>query len=120
MLDYMIAFALILLILGHALLIRGCFKINETLPTESGYITTEIRSVSSVLDEVADLLNELLNSGSGKPVSTQQPTIIEALVNSFLNPTPMDAEHGDTQKQEEWTVHSADPTTNPLQSIESN
>ena len=113
----MIATALILLIIGHALLIRGCFKINQTLPTESGYITTEIRQVSGVLDEVADLLNELLNSGGAmKPIPNQPPNLIESLLNSFLNKTPMASDYGDQTQQNEWEIFETDE--NPLKTKE--
>ena len=110
MIDYMIATALILLIGGHALLIRGCFKINETLPTESGFITTEIRQVSSVLDEVADLLNELLNGGGSlSPAPAHTPTDIPSLLTAFLmNKTGIGANHGYPKEQNEWEVLQAD------------
>lgn len=115
MLDYMIATALILLIGGHALLIRGCFKINEGLSHESGFITTEIRAVTTVLDEVADLLNEMLSgSNAVTPAKTQTPMDIPSLLTTFLmNRTGMGAEHGDPQEQTEWEIYENDSTTNP-------
>lgn len=116
MLDYLIATALILLIVGHGFLIRGCFKINENIPNSADCITEKIESVRGVLDEVADLLNEMLD-GTPKNAITQTPSSpMEALLTAFLNRTPMAQNHGDPQEQEEWEILENDSTTNPLQS----
>ena len=121
MLDYMIATALILLIGGHGLLIRGCFKINEGLSHESGFITTEIRAVTTVLDEVADLLNEMVSGSTAvSPAKTQTPMDIPTLLTTFLmNKTGMGSDYAETE-QEEWEVHPPNATENTLESVESN
>ena len=96
-------------------MIRGCFKINETLPTESGYITTEIRQVSSVLDEVADLLNEMLSGGGSQPVpTTHTPMDIPSLLTTFLmNRTGMGANNGSPKEQNEWEIYEGNEATEP-------
>ena len=103
-------------------MIHGCFKINEGLSHESGFITTEIRAVTTVLDEVADLLNEMLSgSHAVTPAKTQTPMDIPSLLTTFLmNRTGMGAEHGNPQESEEWEIHPPNKTENPLESIEHN
>jgi len=113
MLDYLIATALILLIVGHGFLIRGCFKINENIPNSADCITEKIESVRGVLDEVADLLNEMLD-GTPKNAITQTPSSpMEALLTAFLNRTPMAQNHGNPQESEEWEIYQTDEATNP-------
>jgi len=120
MLDYMIATALILLIGGHALLIRGCFKINEGLSHESGFITTEIRAVTTVLDEVCDLLSEVVDTTPKNAITQTPSSPMEAILTAFLNRTPMASNYAPTE-QEEWEVQQIDPQEiNTLESVESN
>jgi hypothetical protein len=108
MLDYLIATCLLLLIVGHGFLIRGCFKINENIPTSADCITEKIESVRGVLDEVADLLNEMLDGTPKNPITQTPSSPVEALLTAFLNRTPLASVNGYPQEQNEWEVLETD------------
>jgi len=101
---------LTLILLSHMFLIRGCFKINETLPLQGGIITTEIRDVGTILDEMADLIHNMAESIPGQSGgSTPTGSPLGDLLSMFLNnskATP--SEHGPTTQ--ERTIHEIDPT----------
>jgi len=106
---------LTLILISHLFLIRGCFQINQNLPVQGGNITTEIRDVATILDEMADLIHTL---GDAVPVPTgTTPTgsPIGDLLSMFLNSkSNTGIEHG-PPKSQEWEV--LDPETNPQDEI---
>ena len=87
MLDELQAASLLLLIVGHGFLIRGCFSIRDGLPVTGDQISGKIEGVSSLLDEMNDLihsLTELVPSGT-PPASAQTGSVMEVLLSTFLN-----------------------------------
>lgn len=113
MLDLLIATSLLLLIVGHGFLIRGCFKINQNIPTSADCITDKIESVRGVLDEVADLLNEMLDSSPKSAITPPSSSPIELFLHSFLNRNTMGESNASQTKQEEWEIYQTDEATNP-------
>jgi len=113
MLDEIQAASLLLLIIGHGFLIRGCFKINDELPVQGGRITEALGSTSNMIDELADLLSELLDGfGQSKPSTPAGPVDLPSLLSMFLmSKTGIGSEHG-PQEPENRTIHDIDPTQN--------
>ena len=111
MLDELQAASLLLLIVGHGFLIRGCFSIRDGLPVTGDQISGKIEGVSTLLDEMNDLihsLTELVPSGT-PPASAQTGSVMEVLLSTFLNSgTTSQANHGNTLTQE-WQVHENNP-----------
>ena len=114
MLDEIQAASLLLLIIGHGFLIRGCFKIHDELPVQGTRISEALGDTTSMIDELADLLNELVAGfGQSSPTSPSGPVDLPSLLSMFLmNKTGIGSEHGTTQEQREiYEVHP-DTTTN--------
>ena len=109
MLDELQAASLLLLIIGHGFLIRGCFSIRDGLPVTGDQISGKIEGVSTLLDEMNDLihsLTELVPSG-GPPASAQTGSVMEVLLSTFLNSkTPSPQQHGSLTQ--EWQVQEND------------
>jgi len=112
MLDEIQAVSLLLLIIGHGFLIRGCFNIHTELPVQGRRISDALGNTTNMIDELADLLNELLEGvGQPKPSSPAGPVDIPTLLSMFLNNNKtIPPEHGPPQ-QEEWEV--LPPNENP-------
>lgn len=106
MLDELQAASLLLLIIGHGFLIRGCFDIRDGLPSTGERITDKIEGVSTLLDEMNDLihaLTDMVPSGT-PPASAQTGSVMEVLLSTFLNSkTPSPSEHATLTQ--EWSVH---------------
>jgi len=82
----------------------GCRNIGESLPNESGNITDKVDSMTTVLDDIANLLNEGLHAigNSGSTHTATNP--MEALLTGFISRMTSPSEHGSTAQQEEWEI----------------
>jgi hypothetical protein len=111
MLDEIQAVSLLLLIIGHGFLIRGCFNIHNELPVQGGLISEALGNTTNMIDELADLLNELMESfGQSTPSAPAGPVDLPSLLSMFLmNKTGIGAEHA---SQTEREIYEVDPTQN--------
>lgn len=105
MLDVLTAISLILLLIGHTFLIRGCFSIKDQLPVTGGVIADRIDKTSELLDEVAQLIADLSEGMSGGNTNSPQtitglPDLLSAFLNSRMN---MPSPNGATQEGE-WEI----------------
>ena len=117
MLDALQAIGLLGLIACQFILIRGCFKINDTLPIQGGNITAKIDRTADLLDEVAQLIADFSDNIGVKPDAHPPPSPMEAILSSLISRTTMASNHA-TQKQE-WEVLPPDDDTTPTSEAES-
>lgn len=106
MLDEIQAASLFLLIIAHGFLIQGCYGIRDGLPTQGSAISERIDGVTTVLDELADLIH---NIGESVPSSgnTQPPTdLFGTLLTAFMAPKTPQVNHASLTK--EWPIHQDD------------
>ena len=111
MLEEMQSLALLGLLVCQYYLIRGCFRINESIPAAGGGIRDEITRTADLLDEVAQLISDLGDSVPAAAPAAEPNSPFGMILNSLLSGKGMGGEHGTTQQ--EWTVHEdpLDPTT---------
>ena len=106
MLDEIQAASLLLLIIAHGILIRGCYGIRDGLPTQGSAISERIDGVTSVLDELADLIHAIPEHmpGSG---NAQPPTdLMGTLLTAFMGSRTPQQNHGSLTQ--EWQVRKDD------------
>lgn len=112
MLDELMALTLLLLVVTHGLLVRGCFKLNDALPTQGDLIASRIERTSDLLDEVAQLIADLGDTGPSTAVAQSQG-VLPDLLTMFLQRQAVNAvDHAPQEGQ--WTVHP--PSDNPSSS----
>ena len=97
MLNELIVVALILLILGHALLIRGCFDIkNGLMPV--GDLPGGLEDVRAILRQSSDALEFIAETLADSPLPQTEPgsnsSVLGALISSMLMPS----NHGSQQQ----------------------
>jgi len=107
MLEEMQSLALLGLLVCQYYLIRGCFRINESIPVAGGGIREEITRTADLLDEVAQLIADLGDAVPAQPPAAGGDSPIGLLLNSLLSPKPMGGNHATTS--EEWEVLPNDP-----------
>jgi len=116
MLDEIQAASLLLLIIAHGFLIRGCHGIRDGLPTQGSAISERIDGVTTVLDELADLIHNIGESVPGGG-NTQPPTdLFGTLLTAFMAPKTPPMNHGSLTQ--EWQVHEDNPQTKVETEIE--
>ena len=113
MLDALQAIGLLGLIACQFVLIRGCFKINETIPIAGGSITTKIDRTADLLDEVAQLISDFSDNITGSGNTPPPPSPMEAILNAFISKTTM-GDHA-TQSQEWEVLPPNDDETPPVE-----
>jgi len=102
MLDALQAIGLIGLIACQFVLIRGCFRINETIPVAGGAITSKIDRTADLLDEMAQLIADFSDTMTGSGNTPPPPSPMEAILTAFMSKTAM-GNHA-SQKQE-WEIY---------------
>lgn len=102
MLDYLTALTMLLLVIGHGLLIKKCAKLTDELEPQAQSLSTELKDITSILDDVADLLNDGLNMVTAKTTPNTQAgmDIPSLLTNLFMSKVNIGTEHGSTQEPE--------------------
>jgi len=120
MLDEITAVTMLLLVIGHGLLIKKCSKLTDELEPQAQTLSTELKDITSILDDVADLLHEGLNGLMKSTVTNPQTgmDIPSLLTNLFMSKVNMGSEHGSTQEPErtiqEINPHPSEETENEL------
>ena len=107
MLEELQTLALVGLLVSTYYLTIGCRRIGDSLPTESGHITDKVAGATEVLDDIADILNDALQSLGGSTTTHTPSSPFEAILTSFIGNMTSKANHGNTLK-EEWQVHEND------------
>lgn len=107
MLDYLTLTSLILLIVAHGFLIRGCFGIRSEIPNQGGAIGSRMDTISEYLDEVAQLISDLsdnmVSGGNSHPPSSPFEAILSSLISNMTMPPDY------AEKVEEWAVQENNP-----------
>ena len=107
MLQELQTVALVGLLVSTYYLTIGCRSIGNSLPHESGNISEKVAGATEVLDDIADLLNEALQSFAGGG-STQTPSSpMETLLSGFITSMTSKPNHA-TSLTEEWPIRQDD------------
>ena len=107
MLEELQTLALVGLLVSTYYLTVGCRRIGDSLPTESGQISDKVAGATEVLDDIADLLNEALQSLSGGGTTQTPSSPMEAILSGFISSMTSKSNHGNPLK-EEWQIHEND------------
>jgi len=115
MLEELQTLALVGLLVSTYYLTVGCRKIGDSMPQESTNITDKVAGVTEVLDDIADLLNEGLQSVTGNSLAQTAASPMQSILSAFLSSANTPKQHGNTTQPEEWEV--LDPKENPQDEI---
>ena len=109
MLQELQTLALVGLLVSTYYLTIGCRNIGDSLPHESGNISEKVAGATEVLDDIADLLNEALQSlsGGGHPQTPSSP--MEAILSGFITSMTSKANHASPPPQE-WEILKPEDT----------
>ena len=111
MLEEMQSLALLGLLACQWVLIRGCFRINESIPVAGGGIREEITRTADLIDEVAQLIADLGDSVPPAAVAHTPSSPLD-LLGAFLN-NRMNTAQPHATPSEEWEVLPNDPNPTP-------
>lgn len=114
MLDYLLTFALLFLIVSHALLIRGCFKINESIPNATDTIAMQFQPIQEVLTECLDCLDALA-SGDSNAQTPEPMNLSQLLLTGLMSKMNMGEADGSEKEQENRPIQEESETVESVQ-----
>ena len=104
MLQELQTLALVGLLVSTYYLTVGCKNLGESMPLESSNISGKVEGMTEVLDDIADLLNEALQSFAGGGATQTPSSPMEAILNGFISSMTSKTNHATPPEQEEWEV----------------
>ena len=113
MLNEMTLICLLCLVIAHGFLIKGCFKINDQIPTSTEAITSQFETTSNLLNELCDIIAELTpaNQNTTSQNTAMGGSIGEILSSLLISKMTMSQEHGTQTHQREIHEIHPNPTT---------
>jgi hypothetical protein len=106
MLEELQTLALVGLLVSTYYLTVGCRNISESMPLESTNITEKVTGVTEVLDDIADLLNEALESFTNSAITQTPSSPVQSILSALISSATTPKEHGSLTQ--EWQVHQND------------
>jgi hypothetical protein len=94
MTEFLILLALLMLIVTHAFLVKGCYELHRIIPKSSNDVASEASRITDILDEVADLIHSALENISPSTGHSPAPSIQETLLTGLISKFTMPQEHG--------------------------
>jgi len=85
MLEYLALTCLLALCAGHYFLIRGCMHIKMEASSLGSIIDTKMAETNNLLNEVAELLDEMVGASPAPNVDAHTGNPLHALLSGWLN-----------------------------------
>jgi hypothetical protein len=90
MIEYFTALSLLFLVIGHGLLIKKCTKLTDELQPSADHLSTELKDITSILDDIADLFNDAIGIVNNSPLaqtpSSPMESILSGLISTVMSP----------------------------------
>ena len=96
MLQELQTVALVGLLVSTYYLTIGCRSLGDSLPHESGNISDKVEGMTEVLDDIANLLNEGLQSFAGGGHAQTPSSPMEAILSGFISSMTSKPNHAST------------------------
>jgi hypothetical protein len=109
MLEYVYALSLLSITITLFYLTRSCFQFKGEIPYQGVEISNRIDKVHGVLDELADIINDISQASPIQEFAQTPPNPLMAIAQAFLTPKPIAVEHGHSQETQR-TIHEIDET----------
>jgi len=110
MLEELQTLALVGLLVANYFLTIGCRRIGDSLPTESVNISDKVAGATEVLDDIADLLNEAVESVANVGGAQTPLNPMDMILSTLMGSMTSKANHA-TPLKEERTIYEIDPQT---------
>ena len=120
MLEYLTALTMLILVFGHALLIKKCTKLTDELEPSAQNLSTELKDITSILDDIADLFNGALEIVGNSPITQTPSSPMESILSGLISSVMSPKSHGSTKEPQEREIHEIHSPTLTQTEDESN
>jgi hypothetical protein len=111
MIEYFTALSLLFLVIGHGLLIKKCTKLTDGLEPSAENLSSEMKGITSILDDIADLINDSLNFVANSPIAQTPNSPMEGILNGLISNMLNTKKHGYSQEPQDREIHEINPPT---------
>ena len=99
MLEYLTALTMLLLVFGHALLIQKCTKLTDDLEPSAQSLSIELKEITTILDDIADLFNGALDLVNNSPIAQTPSSPMESILSGLISSVMATKSHGNPQTE---------------------
>jgi hypothetical protein len=85
----------------------------ESMDNKTDTITGELKDITTILDDIADLFSNALDAVANSPITQTASSPMESILSGLISSIMTPKSHGSTQEPQIGEVHEIHPT--PLQ-----
>ena len=111
MIEYMPTLLLICLLISALFLIRLLLEMPKDMGSKSVEITDELKDITGILDDIADLFNDALGAVANSPITQTASSPMESILSGLISSVIAPKSHGPTQEPPEREIHEVNPPT---------
>ena len=109
MIEYLPTLLLLCLLISVVFLIRLLLQMPDSMDNKTDVITGELKDISTILDDIADLFNDALNAVANSPITQTASSPMESILSGLISSVMAPKNHGDPQT-EIRTIQTTDIT----------
>ena len=100
MIELMPTLLLLCLLISAVFLIRLLLEMPKGIGSKSVEITDELKDITTILDDIADLFNDALNAVANSPITQTASSPMESILSGLISSVMAPKSHGNPQTQD--------------------
>jgi hypothetical protein len=110
MLEELTALSLLFLVIGHGLLINKCSKLTNELEPSAQSLSTELKDITGILDDIADLFNDAIGIVNNSPIAQTPNSPMESILSGLISSVIAPKNHGNKEITQDRPIHEINET----------
>ena len=110
MIEYMPTLLLLSLLISALFLIRLLLEMPKGIGSKSVEITDELKDITGILDDIADLFNDALNAVANSPITQTASSPMESILSGLISSVMTPKTHGNTQEPQVGPIYEINET----------
>ena len=100
MIEHLPSFLLLCLLISVVFLIRLLLEMPNSMDSKTDVIHTELKDISTILDDIADLFNDALGAVANSPIAQTPSSPMESILSGLISSVMTPKTHGNPQTQD--------------------
>ena len=109
MIEYLPTLILLCLLISAVFLIRLLLEMPKDIGSKSVEITDELKDITTILDDIADLFNDALGAVANSPIAQTPSSPMESILSGLISSVMSPKTHG-SQEQTDRQIHEINET----------
>ena len=109
MIEYLPTLLLLCLLISAVFLIRLLLEMPKDIGSKSVEITDELKDITTILDDIADLFNDALGAVANSPIAQTPSSPMESILSGLISSVMSPKTHG-SQEQTDRQIHEINET----------